>query len=203
MPLSNQFLRSWNHCERCPLHKLARKHVIGLGDLPADVVFIGEAPGPKEDLLGKPFIGPAGHLLWKMIIESVAPENSYVLRDWEHVTNIFGMFSGLTMYVTNVVACAPWKDTDRKEWRQPTSKECEACRPRLDEIILQAKPKLIVLVGKVSKLMFKPPKGVATLTIEHPAHILYMGVQPDTTVIYHQIVHRLREAFDQIGVKQC
>lgn len=199
--LSKKFEHDWNTCQRCPLHKLARRHVIGLGDLPADVVFIGEAPGPKEDLLGKPFIGPAGHLLWKMILEAIEIYDEP--KSWDDVFLHLIWAAGIRAYITNVVACAPWKDTDRKEWRQPTPKECEACRPRLDEIILQAKPKLIVLVGKVSKLMFKPPKGVATLTIEHPAHILYMGVQPDTTVIYHQIVHRLREAFDQIGVKKC
>ena len=68
-------------CTRCDLYKLATQTVFGEGPSSAEVMFVGEQPGDKEDLSGKPFVGPAGRLL-DTLLEEVGIE-----RDRYYVTN--------------------------------------------------------------------------------------------------------------------
>ncbi len=62
-----EYKKQWKGCKRCPLYKTRRKIVHCRGSLPCDIFFLGEAPGDSEDLLGKPFVGPAGKLLDRII----------------------------------------------------------------------------------------------------------------------------------------
>lgn len=191
--LSRSFLQDWRSCKRCPLADNARRHVIGIGSTPAEVIMIGEAPGPKEDILGRPFIGRAGRLLKRMLMlisnPDLSPEELDVPVSW---SDVFATLH-FSAYITNIVACAPWMDSTRSQWREPNKDEAEACSPRLKTIIEECKPKTIIYIGQVSKRFFKAPSSISTLTIIHPSSILRMGVPPASTVAYHQTIHRLRE----------
>src|SRR5690606_19037811 len=58
------------HCHSCELRKTCKQPTSGIGPIPSDIMFVGEAPGEEEDLKGAPFVGPAGQLLTRAI-ESV------------------------------------------------------------------------------------------------------------------------------------
>jgi DNA polymerase len=156
----------WTTCNKCILHRTAKNHVLyRVGEqsppFPASVLFLGEAPGKTENILGKPFVGRAGHLL-NDIIEQLK----------------------ITSYViANTTCCIPWKDNDptTDEIRQPTPEEISACSPHLTELAQMAKPKLIVALGKVAKencppsmFKFTLPK-VPYLPLVHPAFLLRTG----------------------------
>lgn len=125
----------WSNCERCALSKV-RQRVVLLGglngekvdSLPCDVVFIGEGPGQSEDVIGKPFVGPAGHLLAELV------------EDAKQMSGV-----DPTVALTNLIACIPLEDNKVGE---PPDFAVLECAPRLFEIIKICKPKLIVLVGK-------------------------------------------------------
>jgi uracil-DNA glycosylase family 4 len=179
--LTKKFVSRWNNCHDCSLHLLSREHVIGKGDLPCEVFFIGEAPGRVEDLLGRPFVGPSGHLLKKQIAA---------------VEELLGR--SFKRYVTNIVACAPWADDARSKTREPSLEESKACSPRLNELVKLAQPKTIIFIGQVAKKFFKPPKGMPTLTILHPSAILQTRLPPTSCVAYAQVIHRLHEHLREV-----
>lgn len=191
--ITQSFLSDWRTCKRCPLSDHARRHVIGLGSLPADVVFIGEAPGPDEDVRGRPFVGRAGRLLKRILLlvsnPHLSPEELNVPISWEDVF----LAIHYSAYITNIVACTPWTDSTRSIWREPNAAEAAACSPRLREIVSEACPKTIIYIGQVSKRFYKAPSSIPTLTITHPSAILRLGVPPASTVAYHQVIHRVRE----------
>ncbi len=66
----DQLKRQAEHCTRCDLYKNATQLVFGEGPVTADIVLVGEQPGDKEDLAGKPFVGPAGRLLDRCLDEA-------------------------------------------------------------------------------------------------------------------------------------
>lgn len=133
MSAYSQHVAKWSNCQACELCHTRKNVVLGRGDLPCDVAFIGEAPGDGEDVLGLPFKGPAGHLLNTMIsaaLTSVNPGRK------------------IRMWFTNLIACIPKIDGVKDE---PSKEHIAACHSRLVEVINIAKPKVIVLVGKLSK----------------------------------------------------
>lgn len=102
----------------------ARQCVFARGNPDADVMVIGEAPGREEDIAGKPFIGPAGQLLDKMLASIGLTEE--------------------TAYLTNVVN---WRLPKN---RNPSAEDIELCKPFLDRHIELVAPKIILIVGGVS-----------------------------------------------------
>ena len=106
------------------LSDAARQCVFARGNPAADLMVIGEAPGREEDMAGKPFIGPAGQLLDKMLASIGLTEE--------------------TAYLTNVVN---WRLPRN---RNPSPEDIELCRPFLNRHIELAAPKVILLVGGVS-----------------------------------------------------
>ena len=106
------------------LSDAARQCVFARGNPDADLMVIGEAPGREEDMAGKPFIGPAGQLLDKMLASIGLTEE--------------------TAYLTNVVN---WRLPKN---RNPSPEDIELCRPFLNRHIELAAPKVILLVGGVS-----------------------------------------------------
>jgi uracil-DNA glycosylase family 4 len=170
--------RAWSKCDRCPLHHLARCHVLGRGRLPVDVLFVGEAPGDVEDTRGLPFVGPAGGVLDK-IIDAV----SHKLR------------KPFTYAITNIVACRPFP---RGEAIAVPSKEAiEACRPRLEEFIALAKPQLLVVLGKTAAEHL-PRTGLDMPIIEcwHPSYILRNGGASSTQ--FTETVSKLATVFKRV-----
>ena len=117
-------------CTRCDLHKTRRNTVPGFGPERCKLMMIGEGPGEHEDREGRPFVGPAGNELDKMLKDSGIKRSD--------------------MFITNVVKCRPPKN------RNPTPEETAACRPWLEEQIAALKPDLIITMGAPATSWFKP-----------------------------------------------
>lgn len=132
-----QHLLDWKNCDKCELSQERKKLVFSRGTIPCYVLFIGEAPGDSENLLGVPFIGPAGNLLDEIINLSIPKE--------------------ITKAFTNLVCCIPRNEETRKADAPPT-KAIKACSPRLLEFIRIAQPKIIVRVGALAK-KYVPPSS--------------------------------------------
>jgi uracil-DNA glycosylase len=156
----------WNSCTRCELHEHRTKVCLVRGSLPADILFVAEAPGKSENGLGQPLVGPAGHLMDRIVEAALAP------------------FSPTPRVAfTNLVGCIPILDERGKEG-QPEPEHIDACRPRLQELIDMANPRLIVRVGAMAsgwvtpgfKGSVKVKDGVVIIDVEHPAHIARMPI---------------------------
>lgn len=151
------------------------------GKLPADVLFVGEAPGINEDSLGKPFIGPAGKLLDKIIDDAG------------------GNVQRVRLAFTNVIACIPY-DEDGKKVSEPPKEAIIRCNPRVSEVVKLTKPAKIVCVGKIpSKHVDKFTDGWAGEIVEitHPAAILRAN-PAQQGLLYQKCVVTLREVFESL-----
>ena len=190
------------HCERwkegCGSDQCdgARRIVLCRGKLPCDVLFIGEAPGESEDVLGKPFVGPAGKLLDEIIDRASFESGAWEEKD---VGDAHVGQPTLHMAWTNIVGCIP-RNEDGDKAMEPSKKQIEKCRPRLREIVKIAKPKLIVFVGKLSD-KYGPValKGIKARTtkIIHPAAIIRAGVEQQGLLVQRAMV-TLTSAFEDL-----
>jgi DNA polymerase len=111
-------------CTRCRLHKGRTNLVFGVGNVNADLMFVGEGPGADEDAKGEPFVGRAGQLLNNMISAMGIKRED--------------------VYIANVVKCRPPQN------RTPEKDECDTCSPFLMRQIDIIKPKVIVALGAVA-----------------------------------------------------
>lgn len=115
-------------CRACPLWRRATQTVFGEGPARASVVLVGEQPGDREDLEGRPFVGPAGRLLERALEESgLAAE---------------------PLYVTNAVKHFKWQERGKRRIHaKPTPNEVRACRPWLQAELAALEPRAIVCLG--------------------------------------------------------
>ncbi|WFO76167.1 uracil-DNA glycosylase [Desulfurococcaceae archaeon MEX13E-LK6-19] len=117
-------------CRKCPLHKTRKNPVPGEGSIETKVMFVGEAPGAREDEEGRPFVGAAGKLLTELL-ESIGVKREQV-------------------YITNVIKCRPPGNRD------PTEEEIAACLPYLIRQIKLLQPRVIIALGRhAAKTLFK------------------------------------------------
>ena len=116
------------HCQKCALSQRRKNAVPGEGNLGAELMFIGEAPGHDEDIQGQPFVGRAGQLLTKII-------NAM-------------QFKREDVYITNVIKCRP------PDNRNPHKDEIEKCQSYLLEQLEMIKPRAVVTLGKVATDFF-------------------------------------------------
>jgi uracil-DNA glycosylase len=115
-------------CKACDLWKTGTQTVFGEGSKNAAIVFVGEQPGDKEDLAGKPFVGPAG----RVFDEGLAAA---------------GIDRRLA-YVTNAVKHFKWEARGKRRIHQkPNAAELAACRPWLDAELEAVQPSVLVLMG--------------------------------------------------------
>jgi DNA polymerase len=115
-------------CRACPLYRLGTQTVFGEGQPKARVVFVGEQPGDREDLAGRPFVGPAGKLL------DEALTGAGIDRD--------------AVYVTNAVKHFKWRPVGKRRLHQkPSAREIAACRPWLDAELQLIHPAVVVALG--------------------------------------------------------
>ena len=115
-------------CKRCELWKTGTQTVFGEGSPDSDLVLVGEQPGDKEDLEGRPFVGPAGRLLDDALEQA-------------------GIDRG-TAYVTNVVKHFKWQGRGKRRIHQkPNAAEVAACRIWLDTELALLQPKVLVCLG--------------------------------------------------------
>lgn len=157
----------------------AMKRTFYRGSIPCDVLFCGEAPGKSENVVGQPFIGPAGKLL-DGIIDRAIPKTYKV---------------GLT----NLVMCIPRAEGEEKV--EPDPEQINQCRPRLEEIIQIANPKLIIAVGSHARDALtggylhstKLPPTAKVMHIVHPAHILRQS-QAFQGLEIQRVIGELRDA---------
>lgn len=175
--------KDFKDCSSCPLHEFRRRIVLAKGKVPADIVFIGEAPSMSDDALGTPFSGPAGILL-DQIVEDVVSQSDD--------------FTELRMAYTNLLGCIPREGRGQGKVKQPAKEHIQACYPRLQDFIDLCNPKLIVCVGKIVE------KTVSTLfieheaiTITHPAVILRADVARKDYMIHQTVV----ELADELEIK--
>lgn len=115
-------------CQACDLYKTGTQTVFGDGATHARVMFVGEQPGDREDIEGKPFVGPAGRLLDEALVAAGIDRTR--------------------VYITNAVKHFKWKPAGKRRLHQkPNAAEINACRPWLDAEIAVVNPTLIVLLG--------------------------------------------------------
>lgn len=168
----------WGNCRLCPLCDQRSNIVLARGQVPCDVVFVGEAPGASEDALGQPFVGPAGNLL-----DNDSAERPGIIQrglpshlEWCDVRGANKWVLDLRCAFTNIVACYPREAKERGD-NEPEIAEIKACRPRLHEFITLAAPRLVVCVGSLASDWighdaYGKVMGADVVSIMHPAHIL-------------------------------
>ncbi len=154
-------------CLKCPRLAAARRNVVfGVGDINAQLMFIGEAPGADEDAQGEPFVGRAGELLTKIIRAMGLARES--------------------VYIGNILKCRPDTPGQTSGNRKPTPEEMQTCIPYLHEQIDLIRPKVIVALGStavegllgktlgITKLrgQWRTYRGTPLMPTYHPAYLL-------------------------------
>jgi uracil-DNA glycosylase len=148
-------------CRACDLCKTRKQAVLGVGDVHADWLFVGEGPGAEEDACGEPFVGQAGKLLDAMLAA-------------------IDLKRGEDVYIANAVKCRP------PDNRTPEPAETAACWPYLQRQIDLLKPKLIVALGRpaaqsllnsevkisASRGKLFEHRGIPVIVTYHPAYLL-------------------------------
>jgi uracil-DNA glycosylase len=148
-------------CAACALCQTRKQAVLGVGDLDADWLFVGEGPGAEEDERGEPFVGQAGKLLDAMLAA-------------------IDLKRGDGVYIANAVKCRP------PDNRTPESGETAACWPFLARQIELIRPKLIVTLGKPAAQTLLQQEvtisrargvvqdfaGIPLIVTYHPAYLL-------------------------------
>src|SRR5262249_31347529 len=115
-------------CTACDLYTRGTQTVFGEGSPRARVVFVGEQPGHEEDLAGRPFVGPAGRLLDRALVEAGIDRSK--------------------VYVTNVVKHFKWEPRGkRRSHAKPNAGEIAACRPWLDAELARSQREVVVCLG--------------------------------------------------------
>ena len=155
-------------CTACDLYKTGTQTVFGEGLKNADVVLVGEQPGDREDIEGRPFVGPAGKLL------DTALEEAGIDRD--------------AVYITNVVKHFKWEARGKRRiHKKPNMAEITACKPWLEAELEVVRPKALVCLGSTAaqallgrgfkvtqqrgEILDSPLAELVTATV-HPSSIL-------------------------------
>ena len=154
-------------CVKCEHLASSRKNVVfGVGNIDAQLMFVGEAPGADEDAQGEPFVGRAGELLTK-IIQAMGLQRSDV-------------------YIANILKCRPDTPGQTAGNRKPTPDEMATCIPYLHEQIDLIQPRILValgataiegLLGKTQGIMkmrghWQTYRGTPLMPTFHPAYLL-------------------------------
>ena len=167
-------------CTRCPLHKTRTTVVFGAGNADAELMFIGEAPGANEDRLGLPFVGQAGKLLDKLLVEIGLDRND--------------------VFIANTLKCRP------PDNRDPHPNEIEACSDYLRRQVDLIEPTVICTLGNfATKLLRADTTGISRLhgheeqlTIGHRTVRLYPLYHPAAALYTPSTLEALRADFHRI-----
>ncbi|MDX1443816.1 MAG: uracil-DNA glycosylase family protein [Gammaproteobacteria bacterium] len=149
-------------CTNCRLHETRTNAVFGVGDVQADWMVIGEAPGQEEDRRGEPFVGRAGQLLDAMLLAAGFPREQ--------------------VFIANILKCRPPNNRD------PRPDEAAACSGYLKKQVEWVAPKIILAVGRISaqnllgsdapigklrgRVHTHPDTGTPVVVTYHPAYLL-------------------------------
>jgi uracil-DNA glycosylase len=177
-------------CRACPLWKNATQTVFGEGPPRAEAVLVGEQPGDKEDLAGKPFVGPAGLMLDRALEDAGIERNK--------------------VYVTNAVKHFKFVPRGKIRLHQkPTTGEIKACRQWYERELAAIKPALVVamgataaqsVLGKITPInrnrgrLIKLDDGIKALVTVHPSYLLRLPDAQSRTREYQRFVDDLKIA---------
>ena len=183
-------------CGKCePLAK-ARKHVVfGVGNIDAELMFVGEAPGADEDAQGEPFVGAAGQLLTK-IIQAMGLSRQMV-------------------YIANILKCRPDTPGQSSGNRKPTPEEMETCIPYLQAQIDLIKPKVLVALGGtalegllglsgITKLRgnWQTYRGIPLMPTYHPSYLLRNQAPAEKRRVWEDMMQVMEKLGLPISEKQ-
>ena len=184
-------------CVKCPHLAASRTTVVfGVGNIDAQLMFVGEAPGADEDEQGEPFVGRAGQLLTKIILAT-------------------GL-SRADVYIANILKCRPDTPGQSAGNRPPTPEERATCIPYLQEQIDLIKPKAIValgatavdgLLGKtlgITKLRgnWQTYRGIPLMPTYHPAYLLRNQSLSEKRKVWEDILKVIEKLEMPISTKQ-
>ena len=176
-------------CRQCGLGQAATQVVWGEGAQDARIMVVGEQPGDREDLVGRPFVGPAGQLLDKALAQAGLDR--------------------ATLYLTNTVKHFKFKRRGKRRLHdKPSDTEVLACRPWLQAEMDAVRPGLVVCLGATAasaqlggKVRMGRDRGRLVawdgrwiLMTYHPAYLLRLGESDGATQAYAQFVNDLRLA---------
>ena len=185
-----ELARAEHECRRCPLYENATQAVPGEGRRQAHLMLVGEQPGDKEDIAGKPFVGPAGRMLDEALEEAGIP------RDEVFVTNAVKHFKHEMR-------------GKRRLHKRPNAYEIERCKIWLDVERTIVRPSGIVALGATAarSLLGRPvtitkvrgaplqlADGTAALVTIHPSLLLRIEDRADKAREYRAFVTDLRQA---------
>ncbi len=155
-------------CKGCDLWEAATQTVFGEGAVRASLMLVGEQPGDREDIEGKPFVGPAGRILDEGLEAAGIPRAQ--------------------AYVTNAVKHFRWvRRGKRRLHEKPNGHQVRACRPWLDAEVEAIRPRLLVLLGATAAQavlgptfrvtqhrgnIISTPLGIPAVATVHPSSIL-------------------------------
>lgn len=180
-------------CTNCHLYKDATQTVFGKGPQDARLMIVGEQPGDKEDIAGEPFVGPAGRLLDRALVDAG------IDRD--------------TVYVTNAVKHFKFKPRGKRRIHSsPNAEEIKACRPWLDGEMAVIEPEVVLALGATAAKSlfgssFKVTKqrgevvrrdGLQLTATVHPSSLLRLK-DPERTEGIEQFVADLRAVADLLA----
>ena len=184
-------------CVKCEHLASSRKNVVfGVGNIEAQLMFVGEAPGVDEDEQGEPFVGRAGELLTK-IIQAMGLQRSEV-------------------YIANILKCRPDTPDQTSGNRKPTPDEMATCIPYLHEQIDLIQPRVIValgataiegLLGKTMGIMkmrgsWKTYRGTPLMPTFHPAYLLRNQAMTEKRKVWEDILAVMEKLEMPISDKQ-
>jgi DNA polymerase len=184
-------------CVKCPhLARTRTQVVFGVGNLDAELMFVGEAPGADEDAQGEPFVGKAGQLLTKMI------EVMGLSRD--------------EVYIGNVLKCRPDMPAGEPGNRKPTAEEMATCLPYLIEQIEIIKPRVLVALGATAvagligadgpmnrlRGRWHDFRGTPLMVTYHPAYLLRNQTLSERRKVWEDLLMVLEQLGRGITEKQ-
>jgi uracil-DNA glycosylase len=184
-------------CRRCPLYKFATQVVPGEGRAGARLMLVGEQPGDKEDLAGKPFVGPAGRLLDQALEEAGIPRGD--------------------TFVTNAVKHFKFEMRGKRRLhKRPNAYEIERCKWWFEQERAIVKPAAIVAMGataarslfgrvvtiaKMRGEVHRLADGTAALVTIHPSYLLRIQDEADKEREYRHFVSDLRLALKTVSAR--
>jgi uracil-DNA glycosylase len=185
--------------------------VLFRGSVPCDVLVVGEAPGESENVLGRPFVGPAGQLMDKIMARALdGVEYCAACKRGNH-WNVVRFGAGhesptcddghyergdpLKVAFTNVVGCIP-REEDGGKAAAPSDEQTKACRPRLQAFVDLCRPRLVVAVGNDAKAALEQGmkgavalrKGTKLVNVVHPAYVLRANVAQQGLLVQRCVV---------------
>jgi DNA polymerase len=182
-------------CTRCPLYKNATHVVPGEGRLHSHLMLVGEQPGDKEDLAGKPFVGPAGRVLDRALEEAQIDRK--------------------TVFVTNAVKHFKHEMRGKKRLhKRPNAYEIDRCRWWLEHERAIVKPSatvalgataarslfgLVITIAKLRGRSHRLADGTVAFVTIHPSYLLRIRDDADKEREYRAFVADLRQVNEHLA----